>query len=96
MLESLKQENLVVLDNTVNNLYDDDGIEYLILDIEKVTSISSSGLGLLINLTQLPGAQNGIRLINVQNKFKVLFELLGLGDKLKIIDTKETAVNSWS
>ncbi|HNZ67206.1 MAG TPA: hypothetical protein PKM32_07530, partial [Planctomycetota bacterium] len=64
-------------------------------DLENVYSITSSGLGLLINFIQHPNASLGIRLIHVQSKFKVLFDLLGMGDRLKIFPDKEAALVDW-
>ncbi len=90
----LKQDYLPLLDNAFQNL-SEQGIGKIILDCADLNSITSSGLGLLINMTQNPNIQQGIRLICVQKKIKSLLDLLGLGNRLKIIEDKEKALASW-
>ncbi|NUM35709.1 MAG: STAS domain-containing protein [Candidatus Brocadiae bacterium] len=90
----LKQDYLPLLDNVFQNL-SEQGIGRIILDCTDFNSITSSGLGLLINMTQSPSIKQGIRLIHVQKKIKSLLDLLGLGDRLKIMEDKEKALASW-
>lgn len=91
----LKQEYLPILDSAFQDLQEE-GAEKIILDFNELSSISSSGLGLLINLTQNSKIKDGIRLINVQKKIKGLLDLLGLGKRLKILENQEQAIASWS
>jgi len=88
------QENLHIIEQAVEKVYEQN-ICKLIFDFEHVSSITSSGLGLLINFIQDPHTQDGIRLINMTSKLRILFDLLGLEDKLKIMDSKEEAMSSW-
>ncbi len=90
----INQDNVPILENEVQNIYED-GIGRLILDLQKVTGMTSSGFGLLINITQHPNAQSGICLINVVDKFKTLFDLLGLGEKIHIMDSRQKALEYW-
>ena len=92
----LKQEYLPLLDNAFQNL-SEEGTGRIILDCADLNSITSSGLGLLINMTQNPNIlkEKGIRLIHVQKKIKSLLDLLGMGERLKIMEDKEKAINSW-
>ncbi len=87
----INQENVPILEHAVNKVYSQ-GIVRLILDLENVTGMTSSGFGLLINFTQHPNAQKGICLINVMDKFRTLFDLLGLSDRLPIFPNKQKAI----
>ena len=69
---------------------------YVIIDLSKTKSINSTGLGLLINIThQIGVAGGGICLINVADRFKVLFNALGLESRLPIHNDRESALNSF-
>lgn len=68
----------------------------IVFDLSKTESINSSGLGLIINIThQLETVGGGIRMINVSDKHKVLFDLLGLQDRLVILADKKEALASY-
>lgn len=90
----INQDNVPTLESAVQNIYNS-GIGRLILDLEDVAGMTSSAFGLLISFTQHPNAQSGICLINVENKFKTLFDLLGLRDRMHIIETKQKALEFW-
>lgn len=90
----INQDNVYSLENAVQNIYDG-GIGRLILDLEDVSGMTSSAFGLLISFTQHPNAQSGICLINVENRFKTLFDLLGLSDRMHIMESKQKAIEFW-
>ena len=91
----IDRSGLLMLDNTVQDLYRQD-IYFLIFDLANTTSINSSAIGLLINITQQVAMGNGaVRIIRVAEKFKILFELLGLESRLPIAENKEQALASF-
>ena len=89
----LDQKSLPVLDNTVKTLFQKKMYK-VVLDLAQVTSISSSGIGLLINLTQNEGNES-LRLICVNQRFKALFDLLSLGERILIFPYESEAFGSW-
>ena len=91
----IDQKSLQIFEAKVLGFYRD-GICKIILDLSETKYLNSTGLGLLINIAQrVHVVEGGIRLINVANKFKVLFDLLGMGDRLKIFPDKEAALVDW-
>lgn len=93
---AIDQKNIPSLEKVVLSLYGKNQYR-LIIDLKSVDSINSSGLGLLINLAhQAYEVGGGLRLIHVDDKFKMLFHLLGLGERLLILDDEKEAMGSWA
>ncbi len=91
----IDQKSVQSLEATVLDFYRK-GICRLILDLSETKYLNSTGLGLLINIAhRVNVVGGGVRLINVAEKFKVLFDMLGLESCLPIIGNYETALNSF-
>ena len=69
----------------------------VIIDLEKVSYIDSSGIGALISsLSNLKKYQGGLKIINVYASVKKVFELTKLTSFFEIFDTEEAAVASFN
>ncbi len=69
----------------------------LILDFTKVEHIHSSGFGMLIELgnrAQILGG--GVALVGIQDKFKIVFDLMGTGRAICIAQNEEQALAFFS
>ncbi len=72
------------------------GICRLILDLCETKYLNSTGLGLLINIAhRVNVVGGGVRLVNVAEKFRVLFDMLGLESCLPIFSDVESALKSF-
>ncbi len=88
-------KNLPHLEKTVLDNYAH-GMSRVILDLSNTKYLNSSGIGLLINLANRANVVGGgLRLINVAEKFRFLFDLLGLQTCLPILGTFEEAMKSF-
>ncbi|HON44525.1 MAG TPA: STAS domain-containing protein [Planctomycetota bacterium] len=91
----IDQKSLQIFEAKVLGFYRD-GICKIILDLSETKYLNSTGLGLLINIAQrVHVVEGGIRLINVANKFKVLFDMLGLEVCLPIMENLDKALISF-
>ena len=90
----------VKLRERINQLFDE-GRFCLVLDLEHLESIGSSGLYVLIEAQARAQkvanwSQGGIRIINVGPRIRRVLDLTGLTSLLNICDDLEDAVNSLS
>ena len=91
----IDQKSVQVFEANILELYRQ-GICRLILDLSETKYLNSTGLGLLINIAhKVNVVGGGIKLINVAEKFKVLFDMLGLETCLPILSSYEEAVTSF-
>jgi len=83
--QELKQKVLEELDN---------GEKKFVVDFEKTGYIDSSGLGVLVSLSKKVREQGGeLRLANLNEDLKTLFELTKLDTLFQIADSREAALD---
>ena len=83
--QELKQKVLDELEN---------GERKFIVDFEKTGYIDSSGLGVLVSLSKKVRERGGeLRLANLNEDLKTLFELTKLDTLFHIADSREAALN---
>ncbi len=69
----------------------------VIIDLEKVSYIDSSGIGALISsLSNLKKYHGGLKIINVYASVRKVFELTKLTSFFEIFDSEEEAVESFN
>jgi anti-sigma B factor antagonist len=72
------------------------GGKKFLIDFAKTGYIDSSGLGVLVSLSKKIREQGGdLRLANLNDDLKTLFELTKLDTLFKIADTREKALTSF-
>lgn len=92
----IDRNGLKVLEDVIQRLYKKN-IYRLIFDLAQTTTINSSAIGLLINIThQVEVCGGGIRMIEVAERFKILFQLLGLESRLPILENRNEALASFA
>ncbi|MCU0624364.1 MAG: STAS domain-containing protein [Gemmatimonadaceae bacterium] len=74
----------------------DKGERKFLVDFEKTGYIDSSGLGVLVSLSKKIREQGGaLRLANLNDDLKTLFELTKLDTLFEIADTRQRALESF-
>ena len=74
----------------------DHGEKKFLVDFAKAGYIDSSGLGVLVSLSKKIREQGGeLRLANLNDDLKTLFELTKLDTLFQIADTRERALQSF-
>jgi anti-sigma B factor antagonist len=69
----------------------------VVINLEKVSYIDSSGIGALISsLSNLKKYQGGLKIINVFASVRKVFELTKLTSFFEIFDSEDEAVKSFS
>jgi anti-sigma B factor antagonist len=69
----------------------------IVLDLESVHFVDSSGLGALLTLLRdLTAAGGDMKLCCVERRVRIMFELVRMHRVLSIHDTREDAIASWS
>ena len=69
----------------------------VIINLEKVSYIDSSGIGALISsLSNLKKYQGGLKIINVYASVRKVFELTKLTSFFEIFDAEEDAIGSFA
>lgn len=69
----------------------------VVINLEKVSYIDSSGIGALISsLSNLKKYQGGLKIINVFASVRKVFELTKLTSFFEIFEAEEDAVNSFA
>ncbi len=63
-----------------------DGIDNLILNLEKLDYISSAGLRVLLSMQKIMNKQGNMIITNVSENVKDIFDVTGFSDILKIQD----------
>ena len=72
------------------------GARKFVIDFTKTGYIDSSGLGVLVSLSKKIREQGGeLRLANLNDDLKTLFELTKLDTLFQIADTRERALQSF-
>lgn len=61
-----------------------DGVNELILDLEKLEYISSAGLRILLSAQKIMGQKGGMKVIHVGEMIAEIFEVTGFSDILTI------------
>ncbi len=75
----------------------DNGKHNIIVNLDKVSYIDSSGIGVLISsLSQLKKVGGGLKIINVYASVKKVFELTKLTSFFDIYENEQDAVQSFS
>jgi anti-sigma B factor antagonist len=68
----------------------------VVIDLEKVSYIDSSGIGALISsLSNLKKYHGGLKIINVYASVRKVFELTKLTSFFEIFDSEEEAIQSF-
>jgi len=68
--------------------------EKVILNLEKITFVDSSGLGVILTVFRHIKENNGKMLIcSVKESVKVLFKLVRLSHMIEIVDSEKEALN---
>ena len=68
----------------------------IVIDLDEVDFIDSSGLGSLVSCLRLVNKENGdIRLSSLQDQIRALVELTRLHRVFQIFDDCDTAINSF-
>lgn len=90
----------IITSPTVRKLCDKlikDGVKKIILNLEKVTYIDSSGLATLVEMLQrLRGSGGKIKLTNLSTKVRSLFEITKLEKLFEIFSEEQEAVESFT
>lgn len=82
--------------NTIIGLIDEDKIN-IVLVLDKLSYINSSGLGILINLLKIAQKKGGdIKLTKLQGEIRELFSITSLDQVFSIYDDPDEAVESFS
>ncbi len=69
----------------------------VVIDLEKVSYIDSSGIGALISsLSNLKKYHGGLKIINVYASVRKVFELTKLTSFFEIFDSEEEAIQSFN
>ncbi|GEM_PF-3015754 len=83
--------SFAALEDEFNKILDN-GILGMIVDVSALESITSSGLGAIVNLSQIMNDRNGKAVIAAPRpKILGLVELLGIQDKIVVAETLEQA-----
>ena len=87
--------NAPEIKNTIQSLIDEQKYS-VIINLEKVSYIDSSGIGSLISsLSNLKKYQGSMKIINVLASVKKVFELTKLISFFEIYDTEDEAVSKF-
>ena len=88
--------NAPEIKDIINNLIDQRKYN-VVINLEKVSYIDSSGIGVLISsLSNLKKYQGGLKIINVFASVRKVFELTKLTSFFEIFDSEEEAINSFT
>ncbi|NUM36490.1 MAG: STAS domain-containing protein [Candidatus Brocadiae bacterium] len=91
----IDQKSVQIFESKVLEYYRK-GVCRLILDLCETKYLNSTGLGLLINIAhRVNVVGGGVRLVHVAEKFRVLFDMLGLESCLPIFSDVESALKSF-
>jgi anti-sigma B factor antagonist len=87
--------NAPEIKDIINGLIEEQNFN-VIINLEKVTYIDSSGIGALISsLSNLKKYQGGLKIINVYASVRKVFELTKLTSFFDIYDSEEEALESF-
>lgn len=71
----------------------DKGVKKLVLDLTDVKMITSSGIGIFLNINQ--SLQNNLRLAAANEEVKKVLELTKVTSVIKLFETTDLALNSF-
>ena len=71
----------------------DKGIKKLVLDLSEVKMITSSGIGIFLNINQ--SLKSGLRLASPNAEVQKVLELTKVSSVIKIFDTVDAAIKSF-
>jgi anti-anti-sigma factor len=92
---AIDAKTVVTFQNQLNTIREED-VSRIVLDMEQVKYVNSTGLGYLINLADsLQPDGGGIALVKVQPKVRVVFDMLGLNAFFNIYGSREEAIDSF-
>lgn len=87
------------IDQIAKDLYhlvDDLAKQKVLLDFAKVTSMSSQGLGMLVNLNKkLAAIKGGLAMCGMRPEIKKLFSITGLEKDFKFYADDKAALSAW-
>ena len=84
------------LQNNIDTHLKNSTARNIIINLDEVTYIDSTGIGTLISIRQIiSGARGELRLIHVTNSVKKIFELTKLNMLFKILDDEEAAIATF-
>lgn len=72
----------------------DRGVQKLVLDMEHVKYVNSTGLSYLISLSDMENGQAALSLVKLQPKVKVVFDMMGLGPVFRFYLSREEAIRN--
>lgn len=88
--------NAPEIKDIINKLIDEKKYN-VVINLEEVSYIDSSGIGALISsLSNLKKYQGGLKIINVYASVRKVFELTKLTSFFEIFDSEDEAVNSFT
>ena len=91
----LDSKNSLVLEEDLNKTIESGEI-YLAIDFEKLNYISSAGLRVLLSVAKTLNQQNGkVKLANLQNSVKEVFDLTGFTQIFEIFPNLEECIKSF-
>jgi len=80
---------------TLDNLIISEKIIYILIDCDKLTYLSSSGMGVILKGMDLINAQNGkLALMNLKDNLYSTFRLTGLLEIIPVVKSPEDFVDS--
>ncbi|MGM0507711.1 MAG: STAS domain-containing protein [Fusobacteriota bacterium] len=80
----------------LNQIIDEDGLK-LVIDLDQVTYIDSSGLGVFVTILKKINKKGGnMKLINLQPSVEKIFEITRLKKFFEIYENKEEAIKSFN
>jgi anti-sigma B factor antagonist len=83
------------INGKINQLIDDGKLK-IVIDLEQVDWMNSSGLGILIDaVTVLKNNNGAMRLINVSDRIKNLLKITKLNTVFDIVESEEDAKKSF-
>lgn len=87
----LDASSCIVLDNAISEAVSQ-GEKKIIIDCSRLNYISSAGLGVFMSYLQdFENNSISMALFNLSEKVKNVFQILGLDQLIKIVNTKEDA-----
>jgi anti-sigma B factor antagonist len=91
---SIDAKTVIQFQRKLNSVIED-GTNRIIIDMEQVKYVNSTGLGYLINLADTVGGDSGsVVFANVQPKVKVVFDMLGLNAFFRMFNSRDQALKA--
>lgn len=91
---SIDAKTVIQFQRKLNSVIED-GVNRIIIDMEQVKYVNSTGLGYLINLADtVTGESGSVVFSNVQPKVKVVFDMLGLNAFFRMFNSRDQALKA--